>query len=218
MTGLRCVDRPRRGRDAGDGIARAVRFAAGLLVALLPLAAAAQDAPIVPIPPRGGAATVGIRMADTTFLVPKDLYAAPTSPRVEQQFAFTLSLTPLAGARPGAPRTLSVSVLHDPAGRGRRDERRELVEFGDGATMRVDEAGFFHYPTPGGERIETHDERGQPFAMQCAAANDTDPACRRDAWYRPTIQLVYRYPRAYLPHALEIETGLFRVLDSLKGN
>jgi hypothetical protein len=195
----------------------------GLALALLgPMArepvSAAQDSPLMPPPPRGAAGTVGIRMGDMTFLIPKDLYAAPTMARAEEQFAFTLSLTPLADARPDAPRTVSVSVLHDPSGRARRAERRELVEFVDGATMRVDDAGFFHYPNEAGVRVETEDAKGERFALQCSPPSDAAPACRRDAWYSGTIQVVYRYPRSYLAHALEIETDLFRVLDQLKSN
>jgi hypothetical protein len=60
------------------------------------------------------------------------------------------------------------------------------------------------------------------FVLQCAVAQppetDADAACRRDAWYSATIRLVYRYPRPYLAHALAIESGLFRILDSLKAN
>lgn len=196
-----------------------VGFAITLLApVLLAPARAALDSPVVPPPPRGSAGTVGIRMGDMTFLIPKDLYAAPTMARAEEQFAFTLSLTPLADARPGASPTVSVSVLHDPAGRARRAERRELVEFVDGATMRVDDAGFFHYPNAAGVRVETEDATGQRFAMQCSPPGDAEPACRREAWYSATIQVVYRYPRPYLPHALEIETDLFHVLDQLKAN
>jgi hypothetical protein len=181
-----------------------------LAVVLAPLAAAAQE-PIAPILPRGAVETVGIRMGDVTFLVPKDLYATPTSPRAERQFALILPLVPLAGAPPDAE--LTVSVLHDPSGRIRREQARDPAEFVDGATMRADEDGFFHYPNATGERVETHDERGQLFALQCST--DAEPACRRDATYSATITLTYRYPRPYLRHALEIETAVIHVLDSM---
>lgn len=188
------------------------RAAAVAALLLAPLAAAAQE-PLAPLPPRGAMETVGIRMGAITFLVPKDLYATPTSPRAEQQFALILPLIPLAGAAKDDPQDLTVSVLHDPAGRIRREQQREVAEFADGATMRVDEDGFFHYPNATGERIETHDEQGQLFALQCST--DAEAACRRDASYAPTIVLTYRYPRPYLRHALEIETAVFHVLDSM---
>lgn len=198
------------------------RTALFVLAVLMPLQAAAQGFPIAPLPPRGVADSVGVRMGNLTFLVPKDLYATPTSPRAEQQFALILSLLPLSGAKTSGDKTgdeppeLTVSVLHDPIGRGRRAEGRELPEFVDGASVRADADGFFHYPNSGGERVETHDDQGQLFALQCSAG--AEPACRRDAWYAPNIRLIYRYPRPYLSRALDIEAGLFRVLDQLKSN
>jgi hypothetical protein len=193
-------------------LSRRPRLPAILLAVLLaPLAAAAQDA-IAPILPRGAVETVGIRMGEVTFLVPKDLYAMPVSPRAERQFALILPLVPIAGAPPDPE--LTVSVLHDPSGRIRREPPRDPAEFVDGATMRADADGFFHYPNQAGERVETHDEQGQLFALQCST--DADAACRRDAVYSATITVTYRYPRHYLPHALEIESGVFHVLDSLR--
>jgi hypothetical protein len=198
---------------AATMIRSSVRHAAAVAALLLaPWAAAAQE-PLAPLPPRGTMETVGVRMGDVTFLVPKDLYAMPTSPRAERQFALILPLVPLAGAAKDDPQDLTVSVLHDPSGRLRREQQRELAEFADGATMRADEDGFFHYPNATGERIETHDAQGQLFALQCST--DAEPACRRDAIYAPTILLTYRYPRPYLRHALEIEAAVFHVLDSL---
>jgi len=193
---------------------RAAGPALALVAALLaPLPAAAQD-PIAPLPPRGAMETVGIRLGDITFLVPKDLYAVPTSPRAERQFALILPLVPLAGVAKDDPQDLTVSVLHDPAGRIRRDPQRALAELADGATVRVDEDGFFHYPSATGERVETHDAQGQPFTLHCST--DAEPACRRDAAYAPTITVTYRYPRPYLRHAVEIETAVFQILDSLR--